>query len=132
MQQYCNKDYFLTCIAVEKLGTESHTLKQFLYSFPRLPKNASEAQICDFYHRVVCHCTGYSVCVPPFATQNDKSCTGDWYPDLPAHCHARWGYYDQCLQQALVSSSAGLADTELTKSLVSEFSGYNIMWNLAY
>ena len=57
--------------------------------------------------------------------------TGLWYHDLPDHCYAFWPFYDQTLQQALTGSSANLGDSDLTRHLVQEFSGYQILWLLA-
>ena len=128
--QFADKYSYLQSIYTERLGKTDYPVKQYLYTFPKLPKNSTKAQICDFYHRVCRHGTGFGVYVPPFATQTERSCTGLWYDDLPAHCQDRWGFYDQALQQALASS--GLGDTEHTRHLVGEFSGYNILWNLAY
>ena len=58
--------------------------------------------------------------------------TGMWFPDLPDHCHVSWAFYDQVLHQALTGSSANLGDSDSTRHLISEFSGYQILWLLAY
>ena len=55
---------------------------------------------------------------------------GSWYNDLPDHCHDYWNFYDQALQQALLMKSTNLAECDLTKHLVMEFSGYQIIWLL--
>ena len=130
--QFASKDAYLRSIRDQRLGTENYTVKSYLYTFPKLPKNATEAQICDFYHRVCRHGSGQGVYVPPFATQTHANHTGLWYDDLPAHCVDNWDYYDQVLHQALTGSSANLGDSDLTRHLVAEFSGYQILWLLAY
>ena len=129
--QFSSKTDYLHSIALPRLGNEHYTVKSFLHTFPKLPKNASKAQICDFLHRVCRHGTGFAVYVPPFATMTHANHTGLWYPDLPSHCHIHWEFYDQVLHQALSGSPACLYDTDSTKHLVAEFSGYQILWLLA-
>ena len=114
------------------LVSTNYQVKHFLYSFPRLPKSATKAHICDFLHRITRHGVGYSVYIPPFATMTHANHTGLWYPDLPTHCRDYWDFYDQVLHQALTGSAANLGDSDLTRHLVAEFSGYQIIWLLAY
>ena len=129
--QFASKDDYLRSIHHARLGHEHYTVKSYIYSFPKLPSNASLAQICAFIHQIVRHGSGYSVYVPPFPTMTHENHTGLWYPDLPAHCHDYWQFYDQVLHQALTGSGANLAYTESTKHLTAEFSGYQIIWLLA-
>ena len=130
--QFANKADYLRSIWLPRLGSDHYTVKSFQYSFPKLPKNATKAQICDFLHRLCRHGVGYGVYVPPFATMTHANHTGLWYPDLPIHCRDHWEFYDQVLHQALTSSSANLNDSDLTRPLLSEFSGYQIIWLLAH
>ena len=50
----------------------------------------------------------------------------------PTHSLDQWEYYDNALFQALTMSGTGLGDSELTKPLLYETSGYQILWRLAY
>ena len=129
--QFTPRNEYLRSIDTERLGTDHYTVKSFLYSFPRMAKNATEGDIVDYYHRINYHCIGFSVYVPPFATQTHFNHAGLWYSFLPAHCLNKWDFYDQILHQALVSSSSNLSDSDLTRHLVAEFSGYQILWLLA-
>ena len=126
---FTNKANYLAALAEPKLGTSTYPIKQYAYTFPKLPKNCTHAQICDFLHQVCRHGSGFSVYVPPFVTMTVDNHTGMWYPDLPSHCHDHWSWYDMQLQQCLVS--CGLGDSDLTRHLQSEFSGYQILWLLA-
>ena len=129
--QFSNKDDYPRAIALPRLGSEHCAVKSYLCTFPKLPKSASKAQICDFLHRICRHGTGFAVYVPPFATMTHENHTGLWYNDLPDHCRVHWEFYDQTLHQALAGSAASLYDTDSTKHLVAEFSGYQILWLLA-
>ena len=128
---FASKTEYLRSIWHARLGGQQYTVKAFLYTFPKLPKNATKGQICEFLNRVCRHSVGFAVYVPPFPTMTHENHTGLWYPDLPPHCHMYWEFYDQTLQQALAGSPANLSDSELTRHLVSEFSGYQILWLLA-
>ena len=129
--QFANKPDYLRAIWYHRLGTAHYTVKTYLHTFPKLPKNATKAQICDFLHRVCRHSVGFAVYVPPFATMVHDHHFGLWYADLPPHSRDYWEFYDQVLHQALTSNSAGLSDSDLTRHLTSEFSGYQIIWLLA-
>ena len=129
--QFSSKADYINAIAHPRLGSEHYTVKSFLYSFPKLPKGATKAQICDFLHRICRHGMGFSLYIPPFATMTHANHTGLWFADLPAHCRDHWAYYDQVLHQALSGSAGNLGDSDLTRHLVAEFSGYQIVWLLA-
>ena len=129
--QFATKDSYLRAIHHARLGHDHYTVKSFLYTFPKLPKNASKAQMCEFLHRVCRHGSGFSVYVPPFATMTHANHTGLWYEDLPEHCHTHWDFYDQVLYQALVGSAGNLSETESVRHLLAEFSGYQILWEMA-
>ena len=129
--QFATKDSYLRAIQHARLGHAHYTVKSFLYTFPKLPKNASKAQMCEFLHRVCRHGSGFSVYVPPFATMTHANHTGLWYDDLPEHCHTHWDFYDQVLYQALVGSAGNLSETESVRHLLVEFSGYQILWEMA-
>ena len=129
--QFANKPDYLRAIWYARLGTEHYTVKTYLYTFPKLPKRATKAQICDFLHRVCRHSVGFAVYVPPFATMVHDHHFGLWYPDLPGHARDYWEFYDQVLHQALTGRAADLSESELTRHLTSEFSGYQILWLLA-
>lgn len=129
--QFASKPDYIRAIWYPRLGTEHYTVKTYLYTFPKLSRNATKAQICDFLHRVCRHSIGFAVYVPPFATMIHDHHFGLWYPELPAHCRDYWEFYDQVLHQALTGSSANLNDSELTRHLITEFSGYQILWLLA-
>ena len=128
---FSSRNEYLRAIWYPRLGTDQYTVKAFLYTFPKLPKNATKGQICDFLNRVCRHAVGFAVYVPPFPTMTHENHTGLWYPYLPTHSHEYWEFYDQALQQALAGSAANLGDSDLTRHLVSEFSGYQILWLLA-
>ena len=129
--QFADKISYLRSIWEARLGNKDYSIKSYLYSFPKLPSNASRAQICDFLHRVCRHGAGFGVYVPPFATMVHDNHSGMWYMDLPNHCRDHWEFYDQVLHQALTGRSGNLGDSDLTRHLLAEFSGYQILWLLA-
>ena len=123
---------YMRAIATPRLGTETMSLKSFLYGFPKLTKSATKADIFDFLSSATRYCMGSGVYVPPPHTMVATSNQGEWYPSLPRHCHDNWEYYDNALYQALTMSSTNLGESDLTKPLLYESSGYQIIWRLAY
>ena len=125
------KGPYLDSIWEARLGTDGYSTKTFTYGFPRLAKDATQADLCNFLVRVTNHCQGYGVYVPPFHTMEFHNHTGYWYDDLPDHCRSKWGFYDETLRQALTSSYAALGDNNLTRHLLTQTSGYQIIWRIA-
>jgi hypothetical protein len=58
------KDSYLRMMAEPKLGTPDYSVKNFLYSFPKLRKDATDADIFNFLHSVCRFCAGQAVYVP--------------------------------------------------------------------
>ena len=125
------KHEYIRTIHEPRLGDVSYPVKSFMYGFPKLHKQATKAQICAYIGRVVSHSLGYHVYVPLFHCMLYAHAQGLWFDDLPSHCRDKFHFYDECLRQALTSSSAGLADCDLTRHLVTQTSGYQIIWRLA-
>ena len=128
---YVEKEEFLNTFATQRLGTDNWTVKNYFYMFPKLAKSADRAQVCDFLHHVCRHSRAFGVYVPPFPTMVPENSQGRWYPDLADSYKNNWGSYDMILYQALTSSSAGLTESDLTRHLIHDPSGYQIIWRLA-
>ena len=127
----CDKASYLASISSPRLGSPTYSMKEFLYSFPRLPESAEPSHIFDFLNNVVRYCVGASVYVPPLHTLTFSTHTGLWYSDLPAHCINSWDYYDQALQQALQCKTTNLVGSDLTRHLCHAIGGYYILRELA-
>ena len=128
----CTQQSYVRAIRNARLGTDSFSLKNFLYSFPKLPKSAAKSDIFDFLSNVTRYCMGCSVYAPPPHTMVATHNRGEWFGALPPHCIDNWEYYDNSLYQALTSKGTNLDDSDLTKPLLYETSGYQILWRLAY
>ena len=127
----CDKDSYLDSISTPRLGTPTYSMKEFLYGFPRLPDGAEASHIFDFLNNVVRYCVGAGVYVPPLHTITFHTNRGLWYNDLPVHCTTGWDYYDQALQQALLSKTTNLGGNDLTRHLSHALGGYHILRELA-
>ena len=127
-----SKRAYIDGLVTPRLGTDGYTLKNFLYSFPKLQRNATKSEIFGFLARISRYCLGTAVYAPPPHTMHATDHRGRWYPDLPPHCTLQWAYYDNALFQALTMSSTGLADTPSVAFAVYESGGYQILWKLAY
>ena len=125
------KREYLNSIQTVRLGEVQYPVKSFIQGFPRLPKQATKSQLCAYLGRIVSHALGYNTYVPLFHCMVYDHASGIWYRDLPQHCIDKWRFYDECLRQALSSSYAALADSDLTKHLITQSSGYQILWRLA-
>ena len=128
----CTKDDLLRQLATRRLGTDNYTVKHFLHSFPKLPKNATKSEIFDFLSNVSQYACGVAVYVPPPHTMVADGDKGAWWADLPDHCHNELAYYDNALCQALTMSSTGLSDTPGLTHLLQTRSGYGILWQMAF
>ena len=126
------RNAYMRAISRPRLGTDSFSLKNFLYGFPKLPKSAVKSDIFDFLSNVTRYCMGCSVYVPPPHTMVAVHNRGEWYDSVPDHVIDNWEYYDNSLYQALTMKGTNLDDTDLTKPLLYESSGYQILWRLAY
>ena len=118
----------MRAIATQRLGTETMSLKSFLYGFPKLTKLATKANIFDFLSGVTCYCMGCSVYAPPPHTMVATHDQGEWVTYLPRHSIDQWEYYNNAIHQALTMSGTGLGDSDLTKSLLYKTSGHQILW----
>ena len=127
-----SKRNYIAGLDPARLGTDGYTLKNFMYSFPKLQHNASNAEIFGFLARVSRYCLGNAVYAPPPHTMHADCHRGRWYPDLPGHCRHQWAFYDNALFQALTSKSTGLADTPSVAYTVYETGGYQILWKMAH
>jgi len=63
----------------------------FLKHFPPLPSKATICDLLPFYNKIVPHCRGYYVFVPPLSTLRSGVILGTWFPDLPT------GIQSECL-----------------------------------
>jgi hypothetical protein len=117
---------------VKKLGTETCTVKSFLYGFPRLPSKASRSEIFNFINNVAYYCGANGIYVPPVHTMRYDNSYGAWSVDLPPHYMSELGYYDGILQQALTMKQTNLQDCTYAEGLLTDREGMNIIWCLAY
>jgi hypothetical protein len=128
----CDTDTYIDSLHRKLLGEENYTVKNFLYSFPKLRDDASAGDIFEFLNEVTRYASGYAVYCPPPHTMIPQSNRGNLYHLLPNHCHEYWQYYDSVIRLALISKQAGLGYSELTKPVLYERSGYQMLWRLAY
>ena len=126
----CSRDRMMEALEEQRLGTEAFPMKNFLYNFPKLAKASTPPDILEFLGHVSRYCLGTAVYVPPLHTYNYNNHTGEWYDYLPDHCVHSWDFYDEALHQALVKYG-NLSDSDTVSHLITETSGYEILWQLA-
>jgi len=77
---YVDRDLFLTSFTCP---WESKNQVDFLKHFPLLPSKPSVRDLLPFFNKVVPHCRGYFVFVPPLSTLRSGNIMGTWFLELP-------------------------------------------------
>jgi len=105
----------------------------FLKHFPPLPAKATSHDLLPFYNKVVPHCCGYYVFVPPLSTLRSGVIMGTWFMDLSDGIHAECLYhFSSLLLAALRQKVTGLLGQSSFDFLVTGTDdGYFALYQLA-
>jgi len=76
---YVDHDLFLSSFTQP---WENKNQADFLKHFPPLPAKATTCDLLPFYNKIVPHCHGYYVFVPPLSTLCSGLIMGTWFADL--------------------------------------------------
>ncbi len=126
-----DRNRYMQSIANATLGSEAYPIKTFTYNFPKLQKDATDAQIFEFINTVSRYASGAAVYTPPLHTMVHIHEQGCWINDTPDHVRVHWAFYENILHQCLSSSHSGIADTPRLAHLVYDHSGYSILHQMA-
>jgi len=105
----------------------------FLKHFPPLPSKATSHDLLPFYNKVVPHCYGYYVFVPPLSTLCSRVIMGTWFTDLSDSIQAECLYhFSSLLLMALHQKVIGLLGQSSFDFLVTGMDdGYFSLYQLA-
>jgi len=105
----------------------------FLKHFPWLPAKATSHDLLPFYNKVVPHCHGYYVFVPPLSTLCSGVIMGTWFKDLSDSIQAECLYhFSSLLLMALCQKATGLIGQSSFDFLVTGTdNGYFALYQLA-
>jgi len=76
---YVDRDLFLSSFT---RPWENKNQADFLKHFPPLPAKATTRDLLPFYNKIVPHCRGYYIFVPPLSTLRSGLIMGTWFADL--------------------------------------------------
>lgn len=111
---------------------DSGRYKSFMYSFPKLPPDATPSDMLFFLSSVSSFAAPYGVYVPPPFTLDVHSPLGRWWPDVDPLYTNQADYYDNVLYQALTQKAVGLLNTPEIAHIYYEGSGYRMLYRIAY
>ena len=112
-----SKDEFITVVQGNwsRLDSFDGSLKEFKYNFPRLPDNASKADILDWLGSIAQYAGGWGAFLPPPHTMRPDTPLGDWGENF-----ARKPHEEALLLQAITQKSTNLLSQHGLGYLASE------------
>jgi len=103
---YVDRDLFLSSFT---RPWDAKNQADFLKHFPPLPSKATTRDLLPFYNKIVPHCRGYYVFVPPLSTLRSGVILGTWFADLTTGMQSECLYhFSALLLTALRQKATGL------------------------
>jgi len=127
---YVDRDLFLSSFT---RPWENKNQADFLKHFPPLPAKATMCDLLPFYNKIVPHCRGYYVFVPPLSTLRSGLIMGTWFADLTHRLQSECLYhFSSLILAALWQKNTGLlGQTSLDFLVTGTDDGYFALYQIA-